>query len=231
MTRIISGIPVRITKKDIKNMRLYVTPPDGKVTVSAPFAMRDEAIEKFVLSKIEWIRLQIEKCEKLEREANPQYEDGETFFVWGNPHIVKTEFGGRYNINIEGNIAHFTVRKTSTPAQREKYAREWYREILKTEIANRLPVWEKKTGLKPESFTVKYMTSRWGSCKIKKRNICLNLQLAKKRIECLDYIILHELLHFRERGHNERFYGLMQKYMPKWKEVKKILNNRETGIP
>jgi len=227
----ISGIPVRITRKDVKNMRLYVTPPDGKVTVSAPYAMRDETIQSFILSKIEWIRLQVEKCEKQEREANPQYVDGETFFVWGKPYIIKTEFGGRYSINIEGNNANFTVRKTSTAAQKEKFAREWYRELLKNEIAQRLPLWEKKTGLKTESWQIKYMTSRWGSCKIKKRNICFNLQLAKKTPECLDYVILHELIHFKEKGHNERFYNLMQKYMPKWKNIKKTLNCREAGIP
>lgn len=230
MIRNISGIPVRITKKDIKNMRLYVTPPDGNVMVSAPLAMRDDAIEKFVLSKMEWIKVQVEKCENYKREANPEYVTGETFYVWGKQYTLQIDYGGRYSVELDGNNAFFTVRKKSAVRQRERFIRDWYRELLKSEMEKRLPKWENKTGLKTESFSIKYMTSRWGSCKIKKRTICINLQLAKKNPECLDYVILHELVHFKERGHNERFYSLMQKYMPNWKDIKKILNNREMGI-
>ncbi|MDR0503778.1 MAG: M48 family metallopeptidase [Treponema sp.] len=225
MTHNISGIPVEINKKNIKNMRLYVKPPDGKVAVSAPLSMRNEDIEKFVREKAKWIKRQVNKFQNQPRQSERKYVTGETMYVWGRRYYLQIEYGGRYSLVLSGEKVIFTVRKGSTVDQREKHVREWYRELLEPEIARLLPKWEKKTGLKTESWHIKYMISRWGSCKPKQRKIWLSVLLAKKMPECLDYIILHELLHFIERGHNARFYSLFDKYMPKWREIKKILNS------
>ena len=227
MTLIISGIHVEICRKDIKNMLLYVKPPDGRVTVSAPLSTSREEIEYFVHTKTKWIKKQIEKFENHTRQYKPKYDTGETMLVWGDKYTLKLEYGTKKSIVISGKKIILTIRKESTTDQKEKYVREWYRELTKEEIEKELPKWEKKTGLKAESWQVKYMISRWGSCKPKKRNICLSLLLAKKNPECLNYVILHELLHFLERGHNERFYNLMYKYMPDWKEIRKELNTIE----
>jgi len=225
----ICGIPVEINKKDIKNMLLYVKPPNGKVTVSAPLSTSNEAIVRFVSVKVKWIKKQIEKCKNQADSAKNEYISGESIFVWGEKYILQVESGAKKSVVLSGENVVLTVRKGTTANQREKYIREWYRELMKTEITRRLPVWEKKTGLKAESWQVKYMTSRWGSCKSKKRNINLSLLLAMKTPRCLDYIILHELLHFKERGHNERFYGFLDRYMPEWKEIRKELNKQGTS--
>ena len=227
MTLIVSGIPVEICKKDVKNMLLYVKPPDGRVTVSAPLSVNREAIEYFVRTKIKWIKKQIDKFENQVRLTERKYISGESMFIWGKKYVLNVVYGVKKSIVISGRKLVLTIRKESTSAQREKFVREWYREFLKDEIGQRLPKWEKKTGLKAESWQVKYMTSRWGSCKPKKKNICLSLLLATKPSECLDYVILHELIHFLERGHNERFYGLLNKYMPDWKEIRTELNKIE----
>jgi len=225
VTLIISGIPVEVCKKDVKNMLLYVKPPSGKVSVSAPLSTSRESIEYFVKSKTKWIKKQMEKFENHVNQKEQKYVTGETMFVWGKKYTLKTEYGDKKSLNISGKNLILTFRKNGTTAQKEKYVREWYRKITKEEITKILPKWEKKTGLTAESWQVKYMTSRWGSCKPKKRNICLSLLLAKKNPEYLEYVILHELLHFLERGHNERFYNLMYKYMPNWKEIRKELNS------
>jgi len=207
-------------------MRLYVKPPNGKVTVSAPLSMSNEEIEHFVLTKISWIKKQIERFDTQSRQSKRKYVSGETLYVWGKQYYLQTEYGGRNSLVLSGDEAIFTVRKDSTVAKREKFIREWHRKRLKEEIERLLPKWEKITGLNCKSWQIKYMTTRWGSCKPKARKICLNLQLAKKTPECLEYIILHELVHILEKYHNERFYSLLGKYMPMWKEIKSTLNNQ-----
>ena len=227
MTQNISGIQVEICKKNVKNMLLYVKPPDGKVTISAPFSTSRESIEYFVHTKKKWIKKQIEKFENQVRQKEQKYISGEILYLWGKKYTLQVNYSAKKSIVISGKNIILTIKKENTTAQKEKYVREWYRELLKEEITKRLPGWEKKTGLIAESWQVKYMTSRWGSCKPKKRNICLSILLTKKKPEYLDYVILHELLHFLERGHNDRFYSLLEKYMPDWKEIRKELNTIE----
>jgi predicted metal-dependent hydrolase len=226
MGLIILGIPIDVCKKAIKNMHLYVKPPNGNVTVSAPLAMSDEAIERFVRTKVSWIKKQVGKFENQLRQSDREYISGETLYVWGKQYYHQTEYSSKNSLILSGDRAILTVRKESTPGQRENYIREWYRGLLKTEIARLLPKWEKITGLKVSSWQTKYMTTRWGTCNTKTGKIWLNLQLAKKTPECLEYVILHELAHLVERSHNERFISLMDKYMPMWREVKSTLNGQ-----
>jgi predicted metal-dependent hydrolase len=226
MALTISGISIDVCKKDIKNMHLYVKPPDGKVMVSAPLSMSNEAIEQFARTKISWIKKQIGKFNAQPRHSEREYVSGETLYVWGKQYYLRTENGSKNSLVLSGDKAILTVRKGSVTAQREKFVREWYRKQLKDEVIRLLPKWEKITGLKCASWQTKDMISRWGSCKPKARKIWLNLQLAKKTPECLEYIILHELVHFLEKRHNERFASFMDKYMPMWKEIKSTLNSQ-----
>lgn len=220
----ISGIPIEVCKKNIKNMHLYVKPPNGIVTVSAPLSMSDDSIERFARTKISWIKKQIGKYDNQLRQSEREYVSGETMYLWGKQYYLKTEYGNKNSIVLFGDNAVLTVRKESTAEQRESFVREWYRELLKAEIARLLPKWEKITSLKAESWQTKYMTTRWGTCNTKTGKLWLNLQLAKKSPECLEYIILHEMVHLVEKKHNERFVSLMDMYMPMWREVKVTLN-------
>ena len=223
---IVSGIPIKVCKKKIKNMHLYVKPPDGHVTVSVPLSMSDEAIERFVRTKAAWIKKQVATFESQPRQSEREHVSGETLYLWGKQYYLQTEYDRRNSLAISGNKAVLTVRKESTPEQREAFIREWYRGLLKEEISKLLPKWEDTTGLKASGWQTKYMTTRWGSCNTKTGKIWLNLQLAKKTPECLEYIILHELVHLVEKKHNERFVSLMDKHMPMWREVKTTLNGQ-----
>ena len=207
-------------------MHLYVKPPNGNVTVSAPLAMSDEAIERFVRTRISWIKKQINKFNTQLRQSEREYVSGETLYVWGKQYYLQIDYGNKNSVVLSGNKAVLTVRKQSTTRQRENLIREWYREQLKTEIKHLLPKWEKITGLKCASWQTKYMTTRWGTCNVKMEKIWLNLQLAKKTPECLEYVILHELVHLIEKHHNERFISLMENYMPMWREVRLTLNGQ-----
>lgn len=222
----ISGITIEVCKKDIKNMHLYVKPPNGNVVVSAPLTMSDEAIERFVRTKTSWVKKQVAKFDNQSRQSEREYVSGETLFVWGKQHYLQTEYSNKNSLVLLGDRAVLNVRKESTAKQRENFVREWYRELLKAEIARLLPKWEKAMGLKATGWQTKYMTTRWGTCNIRTGKIWLNLQLAKKTPECLEYVILHELVHLVEKTHNERFVSLMGKYMPMWREVKTTLNGQ-----
>jgi len=220
---VISGVIVEINKKDVKSMRLYVKPPNGDVHVSAPHSMPNEDIEKFVWIKVNWIKEQIEKIKNLYYSPEREYISGETINVWGKQYNLQLKFGKKYSLILCNDTAILTARKISTVDQRKKFVHKWYRELLVTEINRLLPKWEKKTNLKASSWHIKYMTTRWGTCKPKQGKVWFNLQLAAKPIECLEYIILHELMHFIERGHNKKFYSLLEKYMPTWKQVRALL--------
>lgn len=222
----ISGIPVEVCKKNIKNMHLYVKPPNGNVTVSAPLSISDEVIERFVRTKVGWIKKQISKFDNQPRQSKREYVSGESLYVWGKQYYLQAEYGNKNSLVLSGDKAVLTVRKASTAEQREKFVREWYRVLLKDEIKRVLPKCEKLTGLKATSWQTKYMTTRWGTCNTRTGRIWLNLQLAKKTPECLEYVILHELIHLIEKKHNKRFISLMDHYMPMWREIKATLNGQ-----
>ena len=226
MNVLISDIQIEIIKKDIKNMHLSVLPPDGKVRVSAPNNLSDESIIMFVKTKLGWIKKQQEKFELQPRQSEREYVSGETLYVWGHQYFLQVEYNQKKNsLVLEGNKAILSVRKESTAKQREKFVNEWYRSLLKTEVEKYLPKWEAITGLYCDSWQSKYMTTKWGTCNTSKRKIWLNLQLAKKPIECLEYVILHELAHLKVKNHGPDFVAILDLYMPYWRECKKMLND------
>lgn len=226
MNVLISDIQIEIIKKDIKNMHLSVLPPDGKVRVSAPNNLSDESIIMFVKTKLGWIKKQQEKFELQPRQSEREYVSGETLYVWGHQYFLQVEHNQKKNsLVIEGNKAILSVRKESTAKQREKFVNEWYRSLLKTEVEKYLPKWKAITGLYCDSWQSKYMTTKWGTCNTSTRKIWLNLQLAKKPIECLEYVILHELAHLKVKNHGPDFVAILDLHMPYWRECKKMLND------
>ena len=226
MVMFISGIPVEVIKKNIKNLHLAVLPPDGAVRVSAPLSMSDESIQLFVRTRIGWIRKQQERFQQQPRQSERQYVSGETLYVWGKQYFLQVEYSYKGNdLVLSGDKAILTVRKESSAQQRENFVNEWYRQQLKNAIEKYLPKWETITGLHCSSWQTKYMTTRWGTCNTGTRKIWLNLQLAKKSYECLEYVILHELIHLKVRSHGAEFVSLMDYYLPFWREIRKQLND------
>ena len=222
----IAGIPVKVIKKDIKNMHLYVKPPDGHVEVSVPRQLSDDSIAMFVRTRIGWIRKQQKRFLDQPRQSEREYVSGETLYVWGKQFFLQVEYSNKKNsLELSGDKAILSVRQDSTAKQRENYVNEWYRELLKAEIEKRLPKWEGLTGLHCSGWQTKYMTTRWGTCNTQTGKIWINLQLAKKPYECLDYVILHELAHLRVKDHGPSFIAILDEYMPYWRESRQLLND------
>lgn len=226
MEIIVSNISVEVIRKNIKNMHLSVLPPDGRVRVSAPTQLTDEAITMFVRTKLGWIKKQQEKFQQQPRQSERQYVSGETLYVWGKQYFLQVEYSYKGNaLTLSGDKAILTVRKESSPKQRESFVNEWYRNLLKQEVAKYLPKWEKTTGLYCSSWQSKYMMTKWGTCNPTSKKIWLNLQLAKKPIKCLEYVILHELAHLKVHNHGPEFTAILDQYMPYWREHKRRLND------
>lgn len=226
MQVVVSNISVEVIRKNIKNMHLAVLPPDGRVRVSAPTQLTDEAITMFVRTKLGWIKKQQEKFQQQPRQSERQYVSGETLYVWGKQYFLQVEYSYKGNaLTLSGDKAILTVRKESSPKQRGSFVNEWYRSLLKQEVAKYLPKWEKTTGLYCDSWQSKYMTTKWGTCNPTSKKIWLNIQLAKKPIECLEYVILHELAHLKVHNHGPEFTAILDQYMPYWRDHKRRLND------
>lgn len=222
----ISGIEILVNKKKIKHMHLAVLPPDGIVRVSVPITVDDDTIRLFVISKISWIKKQTEKYKNQARQSKREYIDGESVYVWGQRYRLMVKHSGKRNkVIIKGDRLYLYVRKKSTVEQRENALNKWYRGLLKGEVPKLIKIWQKKMDVTTESWGIKNMKTRWGSCNVDKQRIWINLQLAKKPLNCLEYVVVHELTHLLEKSHNEVFVGYMDKFLPDWRMRKDELNN------
>ncbi|NLP37817.1 MAG: M48 family metallopeptidase [Firmicutes bacterium] len=222
---IIEDIQIEVRKKKIKNLYLSVHPPDGSVRISAPLAMSDEAIRDFALAKLDWIRKQQAKLQKQVRPEEKQYIAGENHYFQGLPYVLNVLYTGKkQRAELKNGQIELYVRQGSTQEQREKVMREWYRSELKKLIPPLIAKWEEKIGVTVNFWGVKLMKTKWGSCNPRAKRIWFNLELAKQSPRCLEYIVVHEMVHLLERHHNKRFYAYLEKFLPDWKECREELN-------
>lgn len=223
---IIGNIKIEVIKKNIKNLHLSVHPPNGRVRIAAPLMMNDEAIRIFAISKLPWIKKQQAKFQEQERQSEREYISGESHYYQGRRYllnVVYTKKKQRVEIN-KNNQINLYVHEGSTAGQRERVMMEWYRSELKKQIPDLIAKWEKHIGVKVNSWGVKLMKTKWGTCNSKAKRIWLNLELAKKNPRCLEYIVVHEMIHLIEKHHNEWFYAYLEQFIPNWKEIKEELN-------
>ena len=224
----IDGIPVEIQRKKIKNLHLYVLPPDGKVRLTVPLRFTDDGAAAFVREKTDWIRCQQKRLAEIPQHPEPQYTSGETLYLFGEPYRLSAESGSeKPSVHLAGNTVILSIRPESTAGQREACINEWYRGLLKEQIGILLPQWEEKTGLFCDSWHIRNMKTRWGTCNPKARRIWLNLHLAKKPPECLEYVILHELAHLKIPGHGRDFEAFLDRCMPEWRTIRARLNETD----
>ncbi len=222
---VVSNVEIEVNKKNIKNMYLKVSGHDGKVSISAPLRMKDEAIIKFAAGRIDWIEKQLDKFKNRIIQAESEYTAGEIHYVWGIPYYLEINYHHRAKVSITDNRLVLTADKDSTGKQREKILNEWYRNQLKKILPKLVEKWESVIGVKSEEIKVRNMKSRWGTCNTRDKCISINLQLARKPVECLEYVVVHELVHLLEHSHNAVFKGYMDTYLPDWRAVKKRLNS------
>jgi predicted metal-dependent hydrolase len=222
----IQGINVEVRHKRIKNLHLSVYPPNGRVRVSAPEYMSAESVRLAVINKLSWIWRQQAKFRAQQRQSMREMVSGESHYYMGQRYLLEvTERNAPPEVRLRNNrVLELRVRPGIDREKREAILNRWYRNRLKEQIPPLIAKWESVIGKHVTEWGVKRMKTRWGSCNIQARRIWLNLELAKKPPLCLEYIIVHEMVHLLERLHNERFRALMDEFMPNWRLHRDILN-------
>jgi predicted metal-dependent hydrolase len=221
----IGDLVVDVIFKDIKNVHLSVHPPTGRVRIAAPKRMKLDTIRVYAISKIDWIKKHQKKLQGQERETPREYLDRESHYVWGKRYLLKViEADQVPTIELRYTQMILTVRPKSGLVKRESVVSAWYREEVRRESLPLIEKWEKLLGVKASQCYIQRMKTKWGSCNPSTRSIRLNSDLGKKPRECLEYIIVHELVHLLEPSHNARFTALMEKSMPNWKHYREELN-------
>ncbi|MFW5783092.1 MAG: M48 family metallopeptidase [Spirochaetota bacterium] len=226
-TMTINGMSIEIVRKKIKNLHVGVYPPNGRVRVAAPVHLSDEAVRLAVVTRIRWIRKQQQRFADQSRQSEREMVSGESHYFEGR----------RYRLRIEeadappkvesrpGGMLLFRVRPGTSREKREAILYEWYRSELKKRIPLLVSEWEPRVGVHAKETRTKRMRTRWGSCNIEEQRIWLNVELMKKPPACLEYVLVHELMHLKERNHTERFRELMDRHLPTWRQRRDQLNS------
>jgi predicted metal-dependent hydrolase len=221
----LGDINIEVTLKAIKNVHLSVYPPYGKVKVAAPSRMSIENIKIYTISKLAWIREQQKKFKSQIRESKREYLNKESHYFLGKRYMLKiSEINAPPIVILKHKTIELYIRPETSKLKTHVVFEEWYRSEFKSIAQELITKWENRMGVECKSFGVRKMKTKWGSCNTDKKSILLNLELAKKPYQCIEYIVVHELVHLLERKHNDRFVTLMNRFLPEWKQLKKDLN-------
>ncbi|MBI5716611.1 MAG: M48 family metallopeptidase [Burkholderiales bacterium] len=221
----LGGIVLDVVKKDIKNVHLSVYPPAGRVRLAAPARMQLDTIRLFAISKLGWIRQQQKKLREQERETEREYIERESHYVWGTRCLLSVvERDAAPSVQLRRARLTLFVRPGADAARRKEILEAWYRERLRAEAEALAAHWQPQIGVRMKALFVQRMRTRWGSCNPAAGTIRLNADLAKKPGECLEYIVVHELVHMLEPTHNARFVALMDRFLPGWPHRRELLN-------
>ena len=215
----IRGIAVEIVRKDIKNLHLSVHPPDGRVRVAAPLRLDDDAVRFAVISRLAWIRRKRTEFQGQDRQSRREFVTGESHYFEGRRYRLDVvASGGRTGIRLRGRAwIEMRVRPNTGRDAREAMLYRWYRAQLRERVPEMVSKWEPRVGVTVADWRIRRMKTRWGTCNSEARRIWLNSELAKKPVPCLEYVVVHEMIHLIERGHNERFRDTLDRVMPGWR--------------
>lgn len=222
----IDGITAELTKKRMKNLRIRIVPPQAEVRISAPLRLSLKEIENFIWQKISWIKASRAKILAQKYVAPKKIIDGEFHEIFGEKFLLRTNHQAARNLCfIDGATIQLQSKKFIGIEKRHNLLDDLYRKQLAKIAPQFIEKFEEKMQIKVAEFRIKKMKTRWGTCNRKARRIWINLELAKKPLRCLEYLIVHEMVHFFEVRHNQKFYALMTKFLPEWKDVRKLLKD------
>jgi predicted metal-dependent hydrolase len=222
---IVGGIPVQVVRKPIKNLHLSVYPPNGHVRATVPLHVTNDNVRLAVISRLRWIKKQQASFQSQPRQSEREMVTGESHYLFGKRYRLEViERRGRHEISIKNNgTLQLFVNPGTTTKNRVWVLAEWYRQQLKSRIPDLLSQWEPVMGRQVSNWGIKKMKTKWGSCNIAQSRIWLNLELAKKPVECLEYVLIHELVHLLERHHGPQFKIHLDHFLPRWQQCRDLL--------
>jgi predicted metal-dependent hydrolase len=188
--------------------------------------MSMETVRVFAVAKMSWIRQQQRKLREQERETPAEFIDRESHYVWGRRYLLKViEVEGAPSIALNHGRLILRVRPGADAEKRASVVEEWQRNQLHAALPEIIERWQKVLGVSVQAFHLQRMKTKWGSCNASRRSIRINTDLVRKPCECLEYIVVHEMVHLLERRHNANFMALMNRFMPKWQAHRRLLNS------
>lgn len=220
----IGEVAIEVTFKDIKNLHLSVHPPSGQVTISSPLFYDLEKVKIYAATKLGWIKKEQRKFLEQKREARRVYKNQESHYLFGHRYLLKLEESRRATVAIQGKKMVIKSSDLTDVKQLESTLYAFYRKELRKYLQERIVHFTSLMKIELPTFKIRKMKTKWGSSATTNGNLWFNIELAKKPLDCIDYIIVHELVHLLERHHNKRFVLLMDQYYPSWRTQKKLLN-------
>ncbi len=214
----VKGYKVEVTYKPIKNLYLRVSRRTGEIRVSAPYCISKIEVQNFIRSRSKWIDKHLRKPGI--QSPKITYKEGELVSFLGSKLPLKIDYVNK-NIYayLHNNGIVLKIKASYDVEKKEKVLDLLYRKVLIEEVEKMVRKWEPIMHVEVNQIGIKKMKTRWGTCNIKAQRIWLNLHLAKERPEVIEMVVVHEMVHLLERLHNKRFYALMDKYLPNWKEL------------
>lgn len=221
----IRGIDIDVIYKDIKNLHIGVYPPMGRVRVAAPRRLDDDQVRLAVIQRLPWIKRQRAQLRSADRQSEREMVTGESHYVWGVRRRLKVvERPGRAHVEIDGDRLILYVSAGRNAEQRRTVLDTWYRAQLREAIPGLISAWESKLDTRVPDWIIRRMRTKWGTCNRETRRLTFNVELAKKHPDCLEYIVVHEMMHYFERNHGDQFTELMDDAMPDWRTRRDRLN-------
>ena len=221
----VRGIEVDIVYKDIKNLHIGVYPPMGRVRVAAPNRLDDERVRLAVIQRLPWIKKQRQQLRSAERQSKREMVTGESHYVDGMRYLLKVvERPGRAHIELDKSRLAMYIPDGTTAERKREILERWYRERLRATVPDLIIKWEPVMGIAIPRWTIRKMKTKWGSCNRKTGHLWFNVELVKHPPQCLEYIVVHEMAHFFEPNHGDRYAVLMDKFLPDWRSRRDLLN-------
>jgi predicted metal-dependent hydrolase len=221
----VRGIDVDVVYKDIKHLHVGVYPPLGRVRVAAPRQLGDDQVRLAVIAKLPWIKEQRERFHGAPRQSQRQMVTGESHYVWGSRYrLSRIEHRARARVELAGGRLKLMVPNGTNPERSREILDRWLREQLRDAIPDLVSKWEPTLGVEVPGWSIRRMKTKWGSCNRQTGHLLFNSELAKKLPACLEYVVVHEMVHLLERSHGDRFAELMDRFMPDWRARRDQLN-------
>lgn len=221
----LGDIAIAVVRKNIKNIHLRIYPPAGNVLISAPLRMNLDTIRVFAVSKLDWIAKHQQKIRSRVRETPREFVDRESHYLWGKCYPLNLlEIANSSQIELRHDCLLLQVPPGTDLVEKRAIFDEFYHQQMEAAIPPLIDKWERLMGVTIARFNVRKMKTKWGSCTPSLGTIRFNLELAKKTPECLEYVVVHELVHLLEPSHNYRFVAFMDAFLPEWRSYQSELN-------
>lgn len=219
------GFEVILIRKRIKNINLRIA-RDGTVQISAPLRYPVRTIMQFIEQKQVWIQTHRDRLLARPICKSHDLNTGELYPFLGQDYpVIIHEHAAKQGILFTSTEIACYVKDTASSELKHRLFDIWQRNEMKRLLPDLIAKWEPVMGVEVREWGIKKMKTRWGSCNPSTKKIWMNLQLIHEPLQCLEYVLVHEMVHLLEASHNKRFHALMSQFLPEWRDYKNQLRH------